>query len=255
MKILLLAAVISLVIIAGCVQQNVNNQNNGSSNNTIVSPPAKNDTQVQPPADQPPPPPSPPPEPLINETLGNISAAPPKEEPVESPPISSDKRPDLVLEKIDLDPKTPLVNELVTFTATVKNAGYSSVSTFAYTLSPLTEQVSITSAASAGTTSLAAGDMTTIRMQAKIATPGPAKIKSTVDSFNKLDEINETNNQLIVPFRVYTKQSWAGCSGNGKSVCADLVTEDYFSNHTECKPAYNCTSFVTSCDAACPFPR
>ncbi|MBI2580047.1 MAG: hypothetical protein HYW27_04040 [Candidatus Aenigmarchaeota archaeon] len=146
----------------------------------------------------------------------------------------ADSRPDLVLESITLDPKTPLVNELITFTATLKNNGGSGIDSFSFTLSPLVDQASIVSSASAASPSLAPGDTTTIRLQAKITVPGPAKVKSTVDTFNNINETNETNNQLVVPFRVYTKQSWAGCSGNGKSVCADLVDAGYFTQYPNC---------------------
>ncbi|MBI2173259.1 MAG: hypothetical protein HYT73_03580 [Candidatus Aenigmarchaeota archaeon] len=189
------------------------------------------------------------PEPAIGETP---TTPPPAEESAETP---SDSRPDIVLESITLDPKTPIVNELITFTANLRNSGGSGIDAFSYTLSPLVDQVSIISPASAASPSLAPGDTTTIRLQAKIAIPGPAKVKSTADTFNSINESNETNNQLVVPFRIYTKQSWAGCSGNGKSVCADLVDDAYFTNHTECQPAYNCTSFIMGCDAVCPFPR
>lgn len=189
-------------------------------------------------------------EPAAEEAKEEQKAA---EQPVLEVPI--DSRPDISITGITIDPKTPLVNELVTFTANVINFGNSGADSFSYTLSPLTDQVSIVSAASIVNNSLAPKDTTTISMKARIATPGPAKIKSTVDNFNNIDEINEDNNQLIVPFRIYTKQNWAGCFGNGKSVCAEFVDENYFSNHTSCKIAYNCTSFVTSCDASCPFPR
>src|SRR3989344_6674810 len=182
-------------------------------------------------------------------------ATAPAEEAVDVPAAPSDSRPDLEILGIKLDPVTPLVNELVTFTASIRNSGGSEVSSFSFTLSPLVDQVSIVSAATAEAPSLAPGDMTTIRLQAKIAVPGPAKVKTTIDTFNSVNETNETNNQLVVPFRIYTRQSWAGCSGNGKSVCADLVDDAYFANHTECQPAYNCTSSITGCDAVCPFPR
>lgn len=197
---------------------------------------------------------------VVEETAQDIQApaeteneAPSVTEPLAEAP--TDSRPDLEIVGIKLDPVTPLVNELITFTASIRNSGGSDVESFSFTLSPLIDQVSIISAASAESSFLAPGGTTSIRLQAKIAVPGPAKVKSTVDTFNSIKESNETNNQLVVPFRIYTKQNWAGCSGNGKSVCADLVDSSYFDTNKECRPAYNCTSFITGCDAVCPFPR
>lgn len=235
---LVLLALLSTVIIAGCVQQ----QPTGS-NMPVPGEEGINETAIEEGVEAPTQQPEAQPETPAEEPAKEIQAAP------------SDSRPDIVLESITLDPKLPLVNDLITFTASLKNSGGSGIDAFSYTLSPLVDQVSIISAASAQSSLLAPGDTTTIRMQAKIAVPGPAKVKSTVDTFNNINESNETNNQIVVPFRIYTKQSWGGCSGNGKSVCADLVDDAYFANHTGCQPAYNCTSSVTGCDAACPFPR
>lgn len=212
------------------------------------SPPAAMET-VQPPVTEPE---------SQAETPQEQPAQTPAEVPAETPQefrVPSDSRPDLELSGIKIEPMTPLVNELITFVAELKNVGGSEVTSFSFTMSPLIDQASIISAASAGASYLAPGDSTTIRMQAKIATPGPTNVKSTVDTFNNINESNETNNQLVVPFRIYTRQNWAGCYKNGKSVCASLVDDAYFLNHTECQPAYNCTSSITACEAVCPFPR
>ena len=219
----------------------------------MYSPPAATET-VQPPATEPEN------QAQLPSEATEQPAQTPAEVPAETPQepefqVPSDSRPDLELSNIKIEPMTPLVNELITFVADLKNAGGSEVTSFSFTMSPLIDQVSIISAASAGASYLAPGDSTTIRMQAKISTPGPTNVKSTVDTFNNINESNETNNQLVVPFRIYTKQSWAGCYKNGKSVCANLVDDAYFLNHTECQPAYNCTSSITGCDAVCPFPR